>query len=195
MKQHPEVEFITRDRYGLYADAALRGAPQARQIADRFHLLLNLREAVERELGRQRRWLSWPPAQDGKLQARERAPATGSGSRPNPAIMVHNRHLVEERQAAKQELFARVRALHLAGRTASAIVREAGVGRTRVDKWIHCCELPERNQMDPKPSSPRLFETHLERRWVEGCQDACTLLAEIRKLGYTGCYSGLARFL
>ena len=51
-KRHPEIEIVSRDRAGLYADAARQGAPQARQIADRFHLLKNLRETIERQLGR-----------------------------------------------------------------------------------------------------------------------------------------------
>ena len=51
LRGRPEVEIVSRDRAGLYADGARQGAPQARQIADRFHLLLNFREAVERQLG------------------------------------------------------------------------------------------------------------------------------------------------
>ena len=43
---------VSGDRAGLYADAARQGAPQARQVADRFHLLQNFRETVERQLGR-----------------------------------------------------------------------------------------------------------------------------------------------
>ena len=47
----PDVEVVSRDRAGLYAEAAREGAPQARQVADRFHLLQNFREIVERQLG------------------------------------------------------------------------------------------------------------------------------------------------
>jgi transposase len=46
------VEVVSRDRAGLYAEAARQGAPHARQVADRFHLLQNFRETVERQLGR-----------------------------------------------------------------------------------------------------------------------------------------------
>jgi transposase len=49
-KEHSELEVINRDRAGLYADAACQGAPQARQIADRFHILKNFRETIERQL-------------------------------------------------------------------------------------------------------------------------------------------------
>ena len=51
-RDHPNVEVVSRDRAGLYAEAAREGAPQARQVADRFHLLQNFRETVERQLGR-----------------------------------------------------------------------------------------------------------------------------------------------
>jgi transposase len=52
LKEHPGVEVITRDRWSAYAQAASDGAPQALQVADRWHLLKNLREAVQRLLER-----------------------------------------------------------------------------------------------------------------------------------------------
>jgi transposase len=52
LQVHPEVEVVSRDRSGAYAQAATEGASQAEQVADRWHLLKNLREAVERVLQR-----------------------------------------------------------------------------------------------------------------------------------------------
>src|SRR5215470_19219678 len=52
MRTHPEIEVVSRDRGGDYASAAVTGAPQAIQCADRFHLLKNLREALEGLLAR-----------------------------------------------------------------------------------------------------------------------------------------------
>ena len=52
LKANPQVEVITRDRWANYAQAASDAAPQAKQVADRWHLLKNLREAVERFLAR-----------------------------------------------------------------------------------------------------------------------------------------------
>src|SRR4029077_9368115 len=50
--KHPEVEVLSRDRWVSFADAAADAAPQAKQVADRWHLLKNAREALERFLDR-----------------------------------------------------------------------------------------------------------------------------------------------
>jgi Transposase len=54
LAERPSIELIARDRDGLYADASRQGAPQARQIADRFHLVQSLRDRIERHLSGQR---------------------------------------------------------------------------------------------------------------------------------------------
>jgi transposase len=46
LKTHPVVQVISRDQAGNYADGARRGPPQAMQVVDRLHLLLNLTTAL-----------------------------------------------------------------------------------------------------------------------------------------------------
>jgi transposase len=54
LKAHPGVEVVSRDRYQPYIDAISTGAPQALQVADRFHLTKNLTDILERVLERER---------------------------------------------------------------------------------------------------------------------------------------------
>ncbi len=72
-RQPQRAEVVSRDRAGLYADAARQGAPQARQVADRFHLLQNFRETVERQLGRFE-----APISDSQVNARDNATASNT---------------------------------------------------------------------------------------------------------------------
>src|SRR5207244_7321310 len=48
LDDHPGVVVICRDRDGVYASAATRGAPDAMQVADRWHIVHNLAAALER---------------------------------------------------------------------------------------------------------------------------------------------------
>jgi transposase len=181
LTRHPEVEVVSRDRAGLYADGARQGAPQARQVADRFHLLQNFREAVERQLTR-----LGPP-----IRRRPPAPVEEFGESQAERLQLAQRTRHIERQA----VFDRIRELYDADRTAREIAMELGLGIRRVQRWVRLIELPERNIMAPKPSTPVYYGAYLARRWAEGTTKVKWLFAEIRQRGYIGSFSHLARFL
>lgn len=46
LEQYPSIRIVARDRGGIYAEAITKGAPQAIQVADRFHSLRNLADTL-----------------------------------------------------------------------------------------------------------------------------------------------------
>src|SRR5581483_5951576 len=157
LKKHPEVEVITRDRARAYAEAAREGAPQAQQVADRFHLGLNLREAVERALGKRNAELRQaaqevsPRYQTEKLLREEGllqelpAPAKRRVTKPE-ALHAERR----ERRLARYE---EVHRLFQAGLSKSAIARQVGIKRETVRVFLRAETFPERVIPAGRPSS------------------------------------------
>jgi transposase len=180
------------------AEGARRGAPEAVQVADRFHLVLNLTQAVERELAVNRRQLriaspsapalpSSPTTEEAKSQTKQ--------IRVRSSIVMQQMEVARQRRQQKLELFRTIKQMRAAGMKVSQIARQLGLCRRRIDKWIQLDELSERNRMQPRPGMPESFQDYLRQRWEAGCRHGRTLFAEIRKHGYVGCYSGLAKFL
>ena len=175
VKQRPEIEFVSRDRCGLYARGVRRGAPHARQVADRFHLLQNLRENIEREM-----------TSVSRSPGRSRLPAVAG-----------DRHETTRRQRlhSREALFVNAKRMHAAGRTFGDIATEIGVGRRTIAKWIKLDDLPDRQRSMLKPSSPLYFQEHLARRWAEGDRVGRRLFHDVRRRGYLGSFSHLERLL
>ena len=153
-KDHPGVEVVSRDRAGLYAEAARQGAPQARQVADRFHLLQNFRETVERQLGGYE-----APIRDSRIGASGNQAASPLPIRLDCSsdAVAQTRLIRRERQAVRQQLFVEIRALFEGGSSIGEIARKLGLGRRRVERWVRRIDLPDRNTTASTPSNPALF--------------------------------------
>ena len=131
LKRHPEIEIISRDRCGSFAQGGREGAPQARQIADRFHLLQNLREAIQEQLSRAAGSSTRPLLPDIEGDAMiSRSPRDKHG------VAEHRCLTRMANQRSRQAVFDRVRALRREGRSVSDIVRQTGFHRRTVTKWI-----------------------------------------------------------
>src|SRR5258706_13777841 len=102
MQAHPEIDLVSRDRGGDYASAASLGAPQAAQSADRFHLVKNLTEAVQKALVPCR-------AEFQRELKRAEPPEPQTGEEPVYALVTSDGQPYSAHQAERLEPYQQVR--------------------------------------------------------------------------------------
>ncbi len=179
LKRHPEVEVISRDRCGLYAQAARQGAPQAKQVADRFHIVQNLRQAIEEQMN---------------LHGR----ATGRALLSDADNITAAGRLLKSRLAhrtSREEIFTTIHALRNQGLSCSEFGRHTGYPRRSIAKWLQFETPPDRRRAPLKPTSPWYFEEFLSQSSKEGIRNASTLFQLIQERGYEASQSHLQRLL
>jgi transposase len=171
----PGVEIIARDRAGAYAEGARAGAPDAVQVADRWHLLRNCSDALQQVLDRHRAALR----RAGKAVAAE---ATAAAPPPPPTKLERHRRA---RQADRDARFAEVTGLARAGRGLKAIARQTGLSRNTVRRWL-ARETPPDWCKGERASIVDPHVPYLRERIGQGCRNATRLWGEIRERGYPG---------
>ncbi|MBV8704955.1 MAG: ISL3 family transposase [Acetobacteraceae bacterium] len=182
LKRHPGIEAIARDRAGAYADGARCGAPEAVQVADRFHLLRNLGGALARALDRHHRDLRTAAAAAVRNTA-DTAAQTAPVAPPMPAVVEPPQG--PDRHAVRRARFHEALALHGQGWPVRRIARALGADRKTVRGWLRSGEFPTWRHR-PRGSSVDRHAEHLNRRWDEGCRNAAQLWREIRDQGFRG---------
>lgn len=171
LKAHPGIEIIARDRDESYASAGRVAAPGAIQVADRFHLVLNARDALK-TLFQSRRW---------KLPVREVNQDTVTEIPNVNTPSVSTRQPTPLKLARWQEVQKR----KAAGYTMKAIAIELGMGHHTVKRYLSM-ESPPIISRARSPTQVSPFFPYLQKRWEEGCHNGRQLYKEIVKLGYPG---------
>lgn len=191
LQAHPGVEIISRDRSNEYAKGASKGAPGAIQVADRFHLVKNLRETLELFLEQNRHCLraageagpqSLPPTNQSQKISVD---TTSNSSPPNQVIT-----LVEKKcqvtRIKRLERYEQVMELHTQGVQVRTIARQLGLHRSTVRKYIHAGEFPEMARRRKMPVKLDPYTGYLEERWLAGCRNRLQLYREICEQGFDG---------
>jgi transposase len=191
LQHHPSVEVINRDRADCYARGAAAGAPSAKQVADRFHLLSNLREALKRTAERCTagiRQAALAVAQWKKSQQVASSPPSDLSRTSPPAdSSLRQATLGEVRRTKRVDLYQRIQQLKVDGNSQRSIARELGIDRATARRFFQAAEFPERAcARRGKWSIPFLQE--ITKLWDEGCYNAKLLTTKIAALGYRGSY-------
>jgi transposase len=190
---HPEIEVISRDRCGLYAVGAAQGAPQARQVADRFHLIQNLRDVIERQLSRGPTRMLAQPASCAEPPAAR--PVDDPRPRRFSAAAIHRNADRDARRAVRVARFVRVKELADVGLSLNDIVRETGFSWRSVSKWTSMEVLAPRRRASPTHPTLAAYDEHLSARWAGGARHGVALLGEIKAMGYSGSRASFYRLL
>jgi transposase len=198
LEAHPQIELITRDRATCYAEACTLGAPQAQQIADLWHLLKNLFEAVERYIAGQHKTLNAALEQAACEKEALEAPETTPASPPPSEVLAPaapaspkpptcRPEQQTSRRAWRQERFEKIKCLQAKGCSNTKIAEELGLHRVTIGKYLAAAELPEHgNQGRQRKSLLDPFKDYLRQRHAEGCTNATRLFRELRAQGYAG---------
>jgi transposase len=208
LKDHPGIEVVSRDRAAAYAQAATEGASQAEQVADRWHLLKNLREAVERVLQRHSAVVdaalkvTETPTEPAQVAAvPEPGAATSpveSSSPPLPSEPLAESPRLQAEQSKRQkriDRFEQVHELHRRGHSAARIARELGLSRRSVFRYLRRKTCPAWGLRGSRRSRLDGYREWIDARIAEGFTNVAELHRRLTELGFKGSYGSVYKLV
>jgi len=173
LARYPSIEIVSRDRGGEYAEAARIGAPQAVQIADRFHLSQNLHEAIDQAIRRRYSEIHRLLAPSQSVVLGEDLPL----KRDDAA-----KAATQQRRMARYE---RVKVLHEQGYSLAQIAAYLGMKQETVQKYL--MESPRSSVYKPRHGKLAKYKPFIHQRFFqEGCRNSLQIFREMQQQGYTG---------
>jgi transposase len=194
LHSHPDVKIVARDRAEAYAAGIRQGAPEATQVADRFHLLKNLAAALQEVFSAHHREIDQlnhrphnePPTQEDDA-------VTGP---PAPSVtLTKAQQQIAHNRAKRVAEYEQAHALHQQGWTMKAISTHLGRHHRTVKKYLQASTFPERPPRRRPASILAPYKAYLRERWQAGYRSAKELYHELHAQGFAGKYSIVAAYV
>lgn len=196
LQAHPGIEVLSRDRSKTYKKAMTKGAPNAIQVADRFHLVKNLSELLERVLGgyrtelkkvecaHQQRTLSATPE---KVVVAH--PNLTTTQKAQQRILNNQKHRIKQQKAVKQMQAQQCRP--------SVIARKLGMSRNTVARYGALPDFPEVPARRPTFGRSLLnpYKQQLLGWWNDGIRAPSVLMELLQPIGYEGTIRTRQRYI
>jgi transposase len=173
LREHPGIQIISRDRSMGYAAAIRQAAPQAIAVADRFHIMKNLMEALEKQVARE-----YPRIRQ-LLSPQSPAPSPPVDTEPTRWQQRRQQQSRKRRLACWQQ----VHELDAQGHTQQQIAERVGISARTVRTHLRSPTFPERRAYPCPAGKMDIHHAYLAQRWQEGCQNALQLWRELKQQG------------
>jgi transposase len=189
LEAHPGIEIISRDRAPQYAEAARVGAPHAEQVVDRWHVLKNLSEAVQRVLVRQR-----APLEEATHRMRDPQRGQPGMALALPSLSSSEATEIARHRATRYARYCAVKQLQRQGVSQQGIVRTLAMSHNTVRRYVRADTFPERAQYR-LGSRLDAYLPYLHARWAQGVRTPAALWQELRAQGYPGTVRMIERYV
>jgi transposase len=158
LRKHPEIDLVSRDRGKIFREAATDGAPQAKQVVDRFHLQKNFAEALEKFLRKQERALKKAMQRStGKTRSAERTAV--------PEKVAQERRA---RHRQRVSMYKRIWKLYRQGCHKEQIAQLVGVSSRKVYRALEQETPPPPRRRSRSSSIVDPYLAYLTARWNQG---------------------------
>ena len=191
LQAHPSVTLVSRDRSTEYAAAIRKGAPQATQVADRWHLAKNLAECVETLLGSVRteiRRAGHTSVSSESMEEEHASPRPASSSRKEEQARA-------ARRAQHLDQYEQVVTLRTQGVRNGEIAKRMKLSSRTIGRWLNRGHAPESKSRRKRASRIDAYQTYILKRWQQGCHNGIQLYQELKAKGFRGSERGVYRYL
>ncbi|MBT8224685.1 MAG: helix-turn-helix domain-containing protein, partial [Dactylosporangium sp.] len=174
---------------GASADGANRGAPQAIQVADRFHLWHNLAEHADQTVAAHHQCLRELPAAPPPPPAAQNPTDAVADGQPADDGRLADR--TRRRHQQIQELLDQ-------GKGIMTIARQTGLARQTIRRFARTTDVEQLLTRAHPGSRPSVLDEHTDhphQRWTSGCRSAKALFTELQARGYRGSYGTVRAYL